>query len=66
MKIECKYCLFWVKNNTQPQQSAMQGQCRKKSPEIFKSPPGLYANNGTITLWPQTTEFDYCGEFKNK
>lgn len=66
-KIECQNCVYWIRNNTNHHSlSKYNGNCKINSPKVFKCPKGLYTPNGTITVWPETNEHDFCGKFKIK
>ena len=52
----CESCEWWDRNQAP---AAYWGKCRKEPPRAVTEGP--YA--GTVPLWPETKQIDWCGEW---
>jgi hypothetical protein len=57
MKSVCRHCRFW-KERGQIQEIIL-GECRRYTKKVIILKDGKF-----FSLWPTTTEGDWCGEFE--
>jgi len=59
MTLACMDCLWWEENRTEGGFS--RGDCRRHSPVSFQGGPEFA--HCIDTVWPETKESDFCGDF---
>ena len=73
--MKCEDCRFWEeKKGAKPSNGARMGYCRRNPPiatGCFVPKPGRIAGSITpqlveMTLWPQVSANNWCGEFESR
>jgi hypothetical protein len=54
----CHNCRFW-KEETEAADETRNGSCRRHCPTVLYD-----VEEGAFSLWPFTTDADYCGEYQ--
>lgn len=58
MSENCSTCKYY-----RPEIVTMYSECRKRAPKVYKE-RNPDARPGVRTVWPHTSETDWCGDYK--